>query len=75
MKLLISLCIVTLFAFGTVAAQQAGAPTSPSSLEAELISLTNQWTSAILCADKSRASTGGKLKPKRQLRADAEPHA
>ncbi len=62
MKLLISFCIVTLFACETLAAQQAGSPTAAQtpasgSLEAELVSLTNEWTSAILAKDRSRLET------------------
>ena len=59
MKLFISLCIVTFLGFQTLAAQQTGSPTAVQttgfgSLEAELISLTNEWTSAILAKDRSK---------------------
>jgi hypothetical protein len=62
MKLLISLCIVMLFAFETLAVQQAGSPTAAQtaasgSLEAELVSLTNEWTSATLAKERSRLDT------------------
>src|SRR5260370_39529892 len=62
MKLLISVCITTLFAFETLPAQQASSPTAAQiaasgSLEAELVSLTNEWTSAILAKDRSRLDT------------------
>jgi ketosteroid isomerase-like protein len=59
MKLPILLCIVPLFAFETLTAQQASSPSAvqtpvPGSLEAELVSLTNEWTSAILAKDRSK---------------------
>jgi hypothetical protein len=58
MKLLISLCIVALFAFETLGAQQASSQSAaPGSFEAELVSLTNQWTSAILAKDRSKLDT------------------
>jgi Domain of unknown function (DUF4440) len=61
MKLLISLCIVTFVVFQT-SAQQAkslsAAQTGASgSLEAELVSLMNQWTSAILAKDRAKLDT------------------
>ena len=58
MKLLISSCIATLFAFGTVAGQRTSSQTvGTGNLDAELISLTNQWTSAILAKDRSKLET------------------
>ena len=63
MKLLIAVCITTLFAYEKLAAQQATPPsaaqTSPTagSLETELVSLTNQWTDAIRAKERSKLDT------------------
>src|SRR6266851_9868097 len=61
MKLLTLILIVTL-SIRTVAAQPASAPTAvkpaaPGSLEAELVSLTNEWTSAILTKNRLKLDT------------------
>src|SRR6266478_6401268 len=53
MKLLISVCIVALCAYEKLAAQTS----PPGSLETELVSLTNQWTDAILAKDRSKLDT------------------
>jgi ketosteroid isomerase-like protein len=53
MKSLISLCTATLLV-ATVGAQQASSPSPvPGTPEAELASLTNQWTAAIIAKDRS----------------------
>jgi Domain of unknown function (DUF4440) len=60
MKFLISLCSATLVV-ATVVAQQTSSPATvtpaPGTAEAELVSLTNQWTSAILAKDRSKLET------------------
>jgi Domain of unknown function (DUF4440) len=54
MKLVISLCSATLLA-ATVGAQQASSPAPvPGTPEAELVSLTNEWTAAIIAKDRSK---------------------
>src|SRR5438132_2134628 len=62
MKLLILLCSATLFAFETLATQQINSAiavktTAPGNSETELISLTNEWTSAILAKDRTKLDT------------------
>jgi hypothetical protein len=61
MKFLISLCCAT-FVAATVGAQQTSSPAAvqtpaAGTPEANLISLTNQWTSAIFAKDRSKLET------------------
>jgi hypothetical protein len=54
MKLAISLCIATLLT-ATVGAQQTSSPAPVlGTAEAELVSLTNEWTAAIIAKDRSK---------------------
>jgi ketosteroid isomerase-like protein len=57
MKFLIAFCAT--LAAATIATQSAGPPaavptSAPGSPEAELVSLTNEWTSAILAKDRAK---------------------